>query len=64
MNNKSFEEAISLLESKIKDLESGSIELKEAVSKYKEAMDLVTQCQTLLKNAEKELVEVVEIKKD
>lgn len=51
MNEITFEEALKQLESIIKDLESGSIPLEEAINKYTDAMNLVKICQEKLDKA-------------
>lgn len=51
MNELSFEEALLKLESIVKELENGSIELDKAIEKYTEAMKLVSFCNDKLKNA-------------
>ena len=45
MNEITFEKALQDLEEIIKDLESGSIPLEEAINKYTDAMNLVKICQ-------------------
>ena len=49
MNNISFEEALEKLESIVKELESGNIELDKAIDQYTEAMKLVSTCNDKLK---------------
>lgn len=46
-----FEEALKNLDAIIKDLESGTIPLEEAITKYTEAMNLVKVCQDKLDKA-------------
>lgn len=48
---KTFESALEDLELIVKDLESGTIPLEEAMNKYTKAMDLVKFCQDKLDNA-------------
>lgn len=47
----SFESALAALETIVKELESGNIELEKAIDKYTEAMKLVKQCSDKLNNA-------------
>lgn len=51
MNEITFEEALKQLENIIKDLESGTIPLEEAINKYTDAMNLVKLCQEKLDKA-------------
>ena len=56
---KSFEEALSELETIVKELESGNVNLDEAINKYGEAMKLVKVCEDKIKNAEDMVVKIV-----
>ena len=56
---KSFEEALSELEAIVKELESGNVNLDDAINKYGEAMKLVKVCEDKLKNAEDMVVKIV-----
>ena len=49
--NKSFEDALNELETIVKELENGTIELDKAIEKYTEAMKLAKYCSEKLKNA-------------
>ena len=51
MNEITFEKALQDLEGIIKDLESGTIPLEEAINKYTDAMNLVKICQEKLDKA-------------
>lgn len=51
MKEITFESALKDLEIIIKDLESGSIPLEEAITKYTDAMNLVKLCQEKLDKA-------------
>lgn len=51
MKEKTFETALCELEQIVKELESGSIPLEEAMNKYTTAMNLVKYCQEKLDNA-------------
>ena len=48
---KSFEEALNELETIVKELESGSIDLDNAINTYSEAMKIAKICNDKLKNA-------------
>lgn len=56
---KSFEEALSELEAIVKELESGNVNLDDAINKYGEAMKLVKICEDKIKNAEDMVVKIV-----
>ena len=51
MNEKTFDSALKELEEIIKKLESGGTPLEEAITAYKDAMNLVKICQEKLDNA-------------
>lgn len=55
-----FETALVKLESIIKELESGNIDLDKSIDKYKEAMDLVKFCNTKLESATKTINKVLQ----
>ncbi len=59
MNNISFEEALEKLESIVKELESGNIELDKAIDQYTEAMKLVSTCNDKLKNATEQVTKIL-----
>ena len=46
----SFEEKIKKLESLVKELESGEVNLDDAIDKYTEAMKLAKECNYTLNN--------------
>ena len=46
----SFEEKIKKLESLVKELESGEVNLDDAIDKYTEAMKLAKECNDTLNN--------------
>ena len=56
MEKKSFEELLKQLEQIVKDLENKDIGLDEAVSKYKDGLELSKACYTMLEEAEKVIV--------
>ncbi len=49
--NKSFEESLTELESIVKELETGNVDLDQAISKYSEAMKLAKTCGDKLNDA-------------
>lgn len=51
MEEKTFEENLTALDSLIKELESGNVDLDQAINKYSEAMKLAKLCDDKLKNA-------------
>lgn len=51
-NNIKFEEALSLLEEKVRLLESGNMSLDESLAAYEEAISLVRLCNEKLESAE------------
>jgi len=64
MADKTFEQALNELESLVKDLESGDIELDVAVKKYNEGMKLSKHCHDLLKDAEGVIVKMMKEDKE
>ena len=59
MADKTFEQALVELETLVKELENGEIELNQAVKKYNEGMKLSKYCHDLLKNAEGVIVKMM-----
>jgi exodeoxyribonuclease VII small subunit len=55
----SFEEAMSQLEKIVDRLEEGDVPLEEAITIYKEGMDLSKLCQNKLKNVEEQLAQII-----
>jgi exodeoxyribonuclease VII small subunit len=55
----SFEEAMSQLEKIVDRLEEGDVPLEEAITIYKEGMDLSKLCQGKLKNVEEQLAQII-----
>ena len=51
MKEKSFEGALEKLETIVKELESGNVDLDNAIKKYTEAMELAKYCSDKLKDA-------------
>lgn len=56
---KSFENALAELEAIVKELESGEVELDDAINKYTEAMQLAKFCSEKLNNATKKVNEIL-----
>lgn len=59
MADKTFENALEELETLVKELENGEIDLNEAVKKYNEGMKLSKYCHDLLKEAEGVIVKIM-----
>ena len=59
MKEITFESALKDLEIIIKDLESGSIPLEEAITKYTDAMNLIKLCQEKLVHATKQVNKIL-----
>jgi exodeoxyribonuclease VII small subunit len=59
MAEKSFEAALQELESLVKELENGEIELNTAVEKYKQGIQLSKYCHDLLEDAEQVIVKMM-----
>lgn len=56
---KKFEDKIKELEVIVNDLENGDIDLDDSIKKYTEAMKLVKECDTELKNIEEKVNKIV-----
>lgn len=59
MAEKTFEEALGELETLVRVLENGEIDLNDAVKKYNEGMKLSKHCHDLLKDAENVIVKMM-----
>ena len=59
MADKTFEQALVELETLVKELENGEIELDDAVKKYNDGMKLSKYCHDLLKDAEGVIVKMM-----
>ena len=55
----SFEEAMEQLDSIVERLEEGDVPLEEAISIYKEGMELSNLCHGKLKNVEEQLTQIL-----
>lgn len=51
MKNQTFEESLNKLETIVKELEAGNVDLDVAITKYTEAMQLAKFCSEKLKDA-------------
>ncbi len=51
-DERTFEENLTILESIVKDLESGNVPLDDAINKFNEAMKLAKECNEKLTSAE------------
>jgi exodeoxyribonuclease VII small subunit len=56
---KTFEESLENLENIVKELESGNVNLDDAINKYSEAMKLVKICEDKIKSAEEMVTKIV-----
>ncbi len=56
---KSFEESLIRLETIVKELESGSVNLDDAINKFTEAMNISKACNEKLKNAEENVNKIL-----
>ena len=59
-----FEQSLQKLETLVKNLESGSLPLEEALSSFQEGVGLVKNCQTLLAQAEQKVEVLVKASGD
>ena len=57
--NKNFEESLQELETIVKELESGNVNLDDAISKYTQAMKLAKYCGEKLKDATKSVNKIL-----
>lgn len=55
-----FEEAMSKLESIVQKLESGDVPLEDAITLYKEGMEMSAYCHGKLQDAEKQLITIID----
>lgn len=55
----SFEEAMKQLEQIVEKLEEGDVPLEEAISIYKQGMDLSRLCHSKLKSVEDQLTQIL-----
>ncbi|GEN84224.1 exodeoxyribonuclease 7 small subunit [Sporosarcina luteola] len=55
-----FEEAMSKLETIVQKLESGEVPLEDAITLYKQGMELSAYCHGKLQDAEKQLISIID----
>lgn len=55
-----FEEAMSKLENIVQKLESGDVPLEDAITLYKQGMELSAYCHGKLQDAEKQLISIID----
>ena len=58
-NNKTFEENLNELETIVKNLENGDVNLDDAITEFNKAMTLAKLCDDKLKSAEETLTKIV-----
>ena len=58
-NEKTFEENLQKLESIVKELEMGNVDLDNAIAKYNEAMQLAKLCGEKLNNAKESINKIL-----
>ena len=56
---KTFEESLVELETIVKELESGNVDLEKAIEKYSEAMKLAKTCSDKLNNATEKVNQIL-----
>ena len=56
---KSFEEQLDELETIVNELETGDVNLDDAITKYTKAMQIAKVCSDKLKNAEEQINKIV-----
>jgi exodeoxyribonuclease VII small subunit len=56
---KTFEESLVELETIVKELESGNVDLEKAIDKYSEAMKLAKACSDKLNNATEKVNQIL-----
>ena len=64
MEEKSFEENMSELESIVENLEKGDVSLDDAIEEFQKAMTLIKNCDSKLKEAETTIAKIVDENKD
>lgn len=55
-----FEEAMLQLEDVVQKLETGDVPLEDAITLYKQGMELSAYCHGKLQNAEKQLISIID----
>ena len=64
MENKSFEENMSELQSIVDKLENGDVSLDDAIVEFEKAMKLIKNCDDKLKIAEDTIAKIVDENRD
>lgn len=64
MEEKSFEENMSELESIVENLEKGDVSLDDAIEEFQKAITLIKNCDSKLKEAETTIAKIVDENKD
>lgn len=59
VEEKTFEESLVELESIVKELESGNVDLDQAINKYSDAMKLAKACSDKLNNATEKVNQIL-----
>ena len=55
-----FEELLSELDSIVKELESGELDLEQSIEKYKLGIELSSKCKKMLEDAKAEVIKKME----
>ncbi len=53
--NKSFEEKLERIDEIVKKLETGRVDLDEAIALFKEGKELARECESMLKSAQEQV---------
>jgi exodeoxyribonuclease VII small subunit len=56
--NRSFEEALSALENRVRKLEAGELPLEEALGLFEEGIELTRECHEKLDAADQKIIEL------
>ena len=60
MSKENFEESMKKLEGIVTELENGTLNLDESVTKFEEGMKIAKQCNNILEEAEKKITILLE----
>ncbi len=60
MEEKKFDELLSMIENNIKDLENGNVDLETSIKKYEETMKMVKICNDKLTHATNSVNKILE----
>lgn len=58
LKNRSFEEALSALENRVRKLEAGELPLEEALGLFEEGIELTRECHEKLDAADQKIIEL------